>query len=48
MFELNPTEDGNTKDEVEESLVRDGENDECWREGEKDHDEAMEVVAVWV
>lgn len=48
VFKLNPTEKGNAKDEVKEPLVRNGENDERWREGEEDHYKTMEVVAIWI
>jgi hypothetical protein len=47
VFEADPGDEACAEHEVEEALVRDGEDDEDWGEGEEYDDEAVEVVAVW-
>lgn len=46
VFEPDPSDEGGAEDEVEESFVGDGEDDEDWGEGQEDDDEAVEVVVV--
>ena len=48
MFETYPGDEGGAKCEVEESFVGDGQDDEDGREGEKDDDEAMEIMVIWL
>ena len=48
VFEPHPGDEGGAEGEVEESFVGDGQDDEDWREGQKDDDEAVEVVVVWL
>lgn len=48
VFKTDPGDEGSAKGEVEKSFVGEGENDEGWRKGEEDDDEAMEVVIVRV
>jgi hypothetical protein len=44
MFQAHPGEEENAEGEVEQSFVRDGEDDEAGREREEDDEEPVEVV----
>lgn len=46
VFKTDPGEQGAAEDEVEEPLVGDGKNDEAGGEGEKDYDEAAEIIVI--
>lgn len=46
MLKTNPDEKGGAKSEVKETFVRDGENDEGWREGQEDDHETVKIVIV--
>ena len=46
MFKPNPGDESDTKGQIEESFVRDGEYDEDRREGKEDNDESMKIVII--
>lgn len=46
VFKTDPGDEGGAEDEVEQAFVGDGEDDEDWGEGEKDDDEAVEVMII--
>ena len=46
VFEAYPGDEESAEDEVEESFVGDGQDDEDGREGQENHDETMEVMIV--
>ena len=48
VFKADPGEKGNAEDEIEESFVRDGEDDEDWGEGKEDNEQPVEVMIVWL
>lgn len=46
MLEADPCDKGSAEDEVKEPFVGDGEDDEDWRESQKQDDEPVEIMAV--
>lgn len=46
VFETDPSDEGGAEDEIKESFVGYGEDDEDWGEGQEDDDEAVEVVII--
>lgn len=47
VFEADPGDQGGAEGEIEESFVRDGEDDEGGGECEEDDNQAVEVMIVW-
>ena len=48
VFDAHPRDESDAKSKIEEAFVGDGKDDESWGKSEKDDDEPVKVVIIWL
>lgn len=48
MFQPDPGDQSHAEYKVEQSLIRDREDDKCWRECEEEHHQTVDIVPIGI